>query len=75
MACTNVDQILRLCDEFTPSNPPQYFFDHNPETFAGFYIQIYIIIFKMEIQFYQGYLRCTGVASSIFLTAPEPVPR
>ena len=36
MASSNVDQILKLCDEFTPSSPPQYFFDHNPETFAGF---------------------------------------
>ena len=43
MASTNVDQILKLCDEYTPSSPPQYFFDHNPETFAGFNIEILII--------------------------------
>lgn len=43
MASTNVDQILKLCDEFTPSSPPEYFFDHNPETFAGFNIEIQII--------------------------------
>ena len=26
-------QILELCDEFVPGNPPEYFFDRNPENF------------------------------------------
>ena len=70
MASTNVDQILKLCDEYTPSSPPQYFFDHNPETFAGFNIEI-LIIYHSGLQV----LRCIGVVSSIFLTGPELVPR
>ena len=30
-----IEEILTLCDEFVPGNPPEYFFDHNPETFPG----------------------------------------
>lgn len=26
-------QILELCDEFVPGNPPEYFFDRNPDNF------------------------------------------
>ena len=26
-------QILELCDEFVPGNPPEFFFDRNPENF------------------------------------------
>ena len=26
-------QILELCDEFVPGNPPEYFFDRNPDIF------------------------------------------
>lgn len=26
-------QILELCDEFVPGDPPEYFFDRNPDNF------------------------------------------
>ena len=26
-------QILELCDEFVPGDPPEFFFDRNPENF------------------------------------------
>lgn len=26
-------RILELCDEFVPGDPPEYFFDKNPENF------------------------------------------
>ena len=31
----NVEEILELCDEYTPSDPPEYFFDRNPENFPS----------------------------------------
>lgn len=27
--------ILALCDEFIPGDPPEYFFDKNPENFSA----------------------------------------
>ena len=31
-----IDQrILELCDEFVPGDPPEYFFDKNPENFSA----------------------------------------
>ena len=27
--------ILALCDEFVPGDPPEYFFDKNPENFSA----------------------------------------
>ena len=27
--------ILSLCDEFVPGDPPEYFFDKNPENFSA----------------------------------------
>ena len=32
---SSVEEILSFCDEFVPGDPPEYFFDHNPETFPG----------------------------------------
>ena len=31
----NVQRILELCDEFVPGDPPEYFFDKNPENFSA----------------------------------------
>ena len=28
-------RILELCDEFVPGDPPEYFFDKNPENFSA----------------------------------------
>ena len=30
-----MDGILKYCEEFIPGDPPEYFFDRNPETFSG----------------------------------------
>ena len=35
MNADNVEEILQYCEEYTPGNPPEYFFDRNPETFPG----------------------------------------
>ena len=35
MSCTGVKEILKLCEEFIPGDPPEYFFDKNPENFAS----------------------------------------
>lgn len=35
MSSNTTQQVLELCDEFSPSQPQQFFFDRNPETFAG----------------------------------------
>ena len=35
MSLTNQQEILNLCHEFTPSDPPEFYFDRNPEIFAG----------------------------------------
>ena len=32
---TSIDEILELCDEFIPGNPPEYFFDRNPQNFPA----------------------------------------
>ena len=32
LACSG---ILSLCDEFVPGDPPEYFFDKNPENFSA----------------------------------------
>ena len=34
MISSDLDEILTLCEEYTPSNPPEYFFDKNPTNFA-----------------------------------------
>ena len=31
----NIEEILELCDEYTPGDPPEYFFDRNPENFPS----------------------------------------
>ena len=31
----NLRSILELCDEFTPGETPEYFFDRNPENFSS----------------------------------------
>ena len=31
----NDQRILELCDEFVPGDPPEYFFDKNPENFSA----------------------------------------
>ena len=28
-------EILTYCEEFLPGDPPEFFFDRNPETFPG----------------------------------------
>ena len=33
MRADTVAEILRLCEEFTPGSPPEYFFDRNPDRF------------------------------------------
>ena len=33
MSAPNVEEVLKLCDEFTPANPSEYFFDRNPDRF------------------------------------------
>ena len=35
MSLTNQQEILNLCHELTPSDPPEFYFDRNPEIFAG----------------------------------------
>ena len=35
MSLTNQQEILNLCHEFTNSDPPEFYFDRNPEIFAG----------------------------------------
>ena len=30
-----IDKILELCDEFTPGETPEYFFDRNPDNFGS----------------------------------------
>ena len=32
---STVEEILNYCDEFVPGDTPEYYFDHNPETFPG----------------------------------------
>ena len=34
LSSSNLDEILTLCEEYTPSNPPEFFFDKNPENFS-----------------------------------------
>ena len=33
MNADTVEKILSLCDEYSPGNPPEYFFDRNPVNF------------------------------------------
>ena len=35
MRAETIDKILSLCDEFTPGNTPEYFFDRNPDNFPA----------------------------------------
>ena len=35
MNASSIEEILQYCEEYTPGNPPEYFFDRNPETFPG----------------------------------------
>lgn len=35
MRATSVDEILRYCEEFFPGEPPEFFFDRNPENFPA----------------------------------------
>ena len=35
MSCSVVADILQHCEEFIPGDPPEYFFDKNPENFAS----------------------------------------
>ena len=30
-----IEKVLELCDEFTPGDPPEYFFDRNPDNFPA----------------------------------------
>ena len=38
--------ILGLCEEFVPGNPPEFFFDRNPENF-GTILEMYRCIFSL----------------------------
>ena len=45
MSLTDHQEILNLCHEFTPSDPPEFYFDRNPEIFAGLLvIHIHLVI-------------------------------
>ena len=33
MRAGELEQVLELCEEYTPGNPPEYFFDRNPDNF------------------------------------------
>ena len=35
MNAESVDEIMKYCEEFVPGDPPEFFFDRNPETFPG----------------------------------------
>ena len=35
MRAASVDEILCYCEEFFPGEPPEYFFDRNPENFPS----------------------------------------
>ena len=35
MRSSTIQGILSFCDEFVPGDPPEYFFDKNPENFAA----------------------------------------
>ena len=35
MRATSLEKILELCDEFTPAERPEYFFDRNPDNFPS----------------------------------------
>ena len=32
---SDIEEILSLCEEFVPGNPPEFFFDRNPENFSA----------------------------------------
>ena len=32
---SNIEEILSLCEEYVPGDPPEFFFDRNPESFAA----------------------------------------
>ena len=45
----NDQRILELCDEFVPGDPPEYFFDKNPENFSAILtLHRSVNIFKTE---------------------------
>ena len=35
ISSNSIEEILELCDEYTPGDPPEYFFDRNPENFPS----------------------------------------
>ena len=35
MKSGSIEEILTLCEEYIPGNPPEYFFDKNPENFPS----------------------------------------
>ena len=35
MSCARVADMLQLCEEFVPGDPPEFFFDKNPENFGS----------------------------------------
>ena len=37
--------ILTLCDEFVPGDPPEYFFDKNPENFNAI-LEVHRLVFS-----------------------------
>ena len=35
MRANTIERILEICDEFTPGETPEYFFDRNPDNFPA----------------------------------------
>ena len=35
MSARSLEEILALCDEYVPGDPPEFFFDRNPENFPS----------------------------------------
>ena len=56
-----IDQrILELCDEFVPGDPPEYFFDKNPENFSA------ILELHRSLKMRSFYIVLTSTVAHIF---------
>ena len=53
-------QILELCDEFVPGDPPEYFFDKNPENFSA------ILELHRSLKMRSFYIVLTSTVAHIF---------
>ena len=46
--------ILTLCDEFVPGDPPEYFFDKNPENFPAILeLHRYMLLMQAQTPFHK----------------------